>query len=121
MRCMLASVSNYPRLYKQAFDAIKPGGWLEVNDVALPVFCDDGTFPEDSASVKWAHWFDEACIKFGRPVPKLEQYKPWVEQAGFVDVQEQMLKRPTNDWPKDPRMKEIGRVSNTFVICNAVG
>lgn len=118
---MLASVSNYPRLYKQAFDAIKPGGWLEVNDVALPVFCDDGTFPEDSASVKWAHWFDEACIKFGRPVPKLEQYKPWVEQAGFVDVQEQMLKRPTNDWPKDPRMKEIGRVSNTFVICNAVG
>jgi hypothetical protein len=91
MRSMIASVSDYPRLYKQAFDALKPGGWIEVNDVALSVFCDDGTFPEDSASVKWAHWFAEACVKFGRLVPELEQYKQRIEQAGFVDVQERIL------------------------------
>jgi trans-aconitate methyltransferase len=116
MRHLLSSVSDYVRLYKQAFNAIKPGGWLEVNEVALSVFCDDGTFPEDTASVKWAHWFDEACIKIGRPVPKLEQYRQWLEQAGFVDVQERILRRPTNDWPKDPRMKEIGRVSDSDFI-----
>jgi hypothetical protein len=34
-----------------------------------------------------------------------------MEEVGFVDVEERILKRPTNDWPKDPRMKEIGRVS----------
>jgi ubiquinone/menaquinone biosynthesis C-methylase UbiE len=115
MRHLLSSVSDYVRLYKQAFHALKPGGWLEINEVALSVYCDDGTFPEDTASVKWAHWFDEACIKLGRPVPKLEQYKPRFEQAGFVDVQERVRKRPTNDWPKDPRMKEIGRVSGCWI------
>lgn len=116
MRSLVSGVRDYPRLYKQAFAAIKPGGWLEVNDIALPVFCDDGTFPEDSASVKWAHWFDEACIKIGQPVPKLEQYGKWLEEVGFVDIQERILKRPTNDWPKDPKMKEIGRVSDNLVI-----
>lgn len=116
MRCLIASVSDYLRLYQQAFNSLKPGGWLEVNDVALPVFCDDGTFPEDSASVKWAHWFDEACVKFGRPVPKLEQYKQRLEQVGFADVQERILKRPTNDWPKDPKMKEIGKVSVLYLV-----
>ena len=116
MRCLIASVSDYPRLYKQAFDALKPGGWLEVNDVAIPVFCEDGTFPEDSASLKWAHWFKEACVKLGRPVPELEQYKQRLEQAGFVDLQERILKRPTNDWPKDPKLKEIGRVSGLILF-----
>jgi hypothetical protein len=29
-----------------------------------------------------------------------------------VDVQERILRRPTNDWPKDRTMKEIGRVSD---------
>lgn len=111
MRSLISSVSNYPRLYAQAINAIKPGGWIEVNDVTPLLFCDDGTFPEDSASFKWGHYFHEALIKLGRPVPALEQYKPWIEQAGFVDVQERILRRPTNDWPKDPRMKEIGRVS----------
>ena len=37
--------------------------------------------------------------------------KTLFENAGFVDVQVKELKRPSNDWPKDKRMKEIGRVS----------
>lgn len=111
MRFLLSAVSDYLRLYRQAYEATKPGGWVEVNDMVLSVFCDDGTFPQDGASVRWATLFQEAATKFGQSVPELGQYKKWLEEAGFVDVQERILKRPTNDWPKDPRMKEIGGVS----------
>ncbi len=34
-----------------------------------------------------------------------------MEETGFRDVQERFLKSSTNDWPRDPRMKEIGRFS----------
>jgi hypothetical protein len=34
-----------------------------------------------------------------------------MESAGFVDVKEQILKRPSNTWPKDKNLKRIGMVS----------
>lgn len=32
-----------------------------------------------------------------------------LETAGFEHIHTKIMKRPTNDWPKDPKMKEIGR------------
>ena len=110
-RLLIGSVSNWPRLFKQAFDSLKPGGYFEDSETETWVYCDDGTFPQDGACAKWDHWFNEACGKFGRIIPKADQYKKWLEEAGFVDVEQRIIKRPTNDWPKDPKMKEIGRVS----------
>ncbi|KAM4064967.1 hypothetical protein HRG_004685 [Hirsutella rhossiliensis] len=31
------------------------------------------------------------------------------EQAGFVDIHQRIFKIPTNGWPKDERLKELGR------------
>lgn len=33
-----------------------------------------------------------------------------IEDVGFTDIHWQVIQRPTNDWPKDPKMKEIGMV-----------
>lgn len=33
-----------------------------------------------------------------------------VKDAGFTNIDWRIIKRPTNDWPRDPRMKEIGAV-----------
>ncbi|KAL1986895.1 hypothetical protein VTN96DRAFT_5312 [Rasamsonia emersonii] len=33
-----------------------------------------------------------------------------MEKAGFVDVKEFVFKKPVGSWPKDPKMKEIGRL-----------
>jgi len=60
--------------------------------------------------VKWGHWIEEAFGKIGRPFLPIEKYKEVMEDTGFVNVQLRMVKRPTNDWPKDPRQKEIGKV-----------
>lgn len=47
----------------------------------------------------------------GRPILSLEIYKRELSDAGFVDIEERIFKRPSNTWPKDPRLKEIGMVS----------
>lgn len=47
--------------------------------------------------------------KLGKQFPKCEDYPKLLETAGFENVAYQMLKRPTNDWPKDPKMKEVGK------------
>lgn len=107
----MSSVTDYPRLLTQAYDALKPGGYIEIKDMETSVFCDDGTFPSDSASNRWSTLLLGACEKIGRPIPRLHAYKPMLEANGFIDVQELIVKRPTNDWPRDTDMKEIGKVS----------
>ncbi|KAK5080079.1 hypothetical protein LTR70_008957 [Exophiala xenobiotica] len=71
--------------------------------------CDDGSYPMHGAYVQWAEAMSSAFDKIGRPWPKGPDLKTLFENAGFVDVQVKELKRPCNDWPKDKRMKEIGR------------
>jgi hypothetical protein len=90
---------------------VKPGGFFEIQDLDPELYCDDGTYTDDHASMKWGKLFKEALVKMGRTLPELTQYKTLMKQAGFVDVQEHFYKRASNEWPKDPRMKEIGRVS----------
>lgn len=110
-RFLLGSVSSYPELYKKAYTAIKPGGWIEIVEMETGTFSDDGTVKEDSACKKWGVLLAEAFEKIGKTILPVDNFDYLLKQAGFVNVHWQIVKRPTNDWPKDPMMKEIGRVS----------
>ena len=81
------------------------------NFIPLGTFSDDDTVPEDAPSKLWWKLLEEAFEKIGRPIPKIDRFPKLLEDAGFENVQFQMIKRPVNDWPKDPKMKEIGRYS----------
>lgn len=51
-----------------------------------------------------------AGIAVDRPVIMASLVKQWYLEVGFVDVQERMYKIPTNGWPKDERLKEMGKM-----------
>lgn len=110
-RFLISSVSDFTRLLSQIYTSLKPGGYIEIKDMEPNVFCDDGTFPPDSASCKWAEYLDVAVHKIGRHIPRCHEYKGMLEAAGFEGIVSHDVKRPTNDWPKDRALKEIGKVS----------
>ncbi|WPG98752.1 S-adenosyl-L-methionine-dependent methyltransferase [Acrodontium crateriforme] len=116
-RFSLGSVSDYPRLYKQAYAALKPGGWIEIIDMEAKAYSDDDTLPEDSPLVAWGKLIEEAFAKIGKPFLKIEEYPRLLKEQGFENIQSHMIKRPSNDWPKDPKMKEIGRVGENTLFC----
>lgn len=127
-RLLIAGIADYPLLFGQAFRyariscqlsgsahcsclrATKPGGYCEIQELDPHFYSDDGSLHPDSSIVKWGNLVCEGSAKNGRPVPRLDQYKTWMEEAGFVDVKETYFKRASNSWPKDPHMKEIGKV-----------
>lgn len=51
----------------------------------------------------------ESLEDHGQAIPVHTQYKAWLEEEGFVDVKEYPFKIPVNTWPKDKRLKEIGK------------
>lgn len=53
MRYLCGSITSYDDLYKRAYAALKPGGWVEIVDIECGNYCDDGSLPEDAPSIKW--------------------------------------------------------------------
>ncbi|KAH6874267.1 S-adenosyl-L-methionine-dependent methyltransferase [Thelonectria olida] len=107
-RMMTTSVSDWPRFFEQAYENLNPGGWIELADIVFPVKVDDDTWPEDSALQKWSAIQLDATIKAGRPINSAESYKSQLADAGFTDIVETVYKWPTNHWPKDKKLKELG-------------
>lgn len=105
---MAGSIKDWPRLVRQIYDNLKPGGWFEFVESANTLLSEDGSLKPDNAMVTMMNGLMEACDKIGRTLDPAPQMKSWVEQAGFENVSQQVFKLPIGSWPKDPRLKECG-------------
>ncbi|KAI9885340.1 MAG: Secondary metabolism regulator lae1 [Watsoniomyces obsoletus] len=113
LRCGAGSVSSWPELYQRVFDHLKPVfGSFEQVELDYQPRCDDGTLPQDSMLVRWWQYLADATARYNRPLA----YNPWtrhmLQQAGFVDIQETVMRIPLNPWPANSHMKDVGRWYN---------
>jgi hypothetical protein len=91
---------------KQAFDALEPGGYLELQDGCFP-FQYIGESPRDSALYRWNEEVVAGGAKLCRPWTNVQHYKQWMEDVGFVDVVEKPFYWPTSAWAKGKYYKEV--------------
>ncbi|RYO77312.1 hypothetical protein DL766_003396 [Monosporascus sp. MC13-8B] len=84
MRYLLGSIQDWPRLFKQAYAALKPGGYIESYESEPDFTSDDGTVKPDSALRKWTTLFTEAGRKLNRPFTVLSDdlQRKGIEEAG---------------------------------------
>ncbi|KAH7316773.1 S-adenosyl-L-methionine-dependent methyltransferase [Stachybotrys elegans] len=107
-RMMLGSFADFPRIVQKAYDNLEPGGWLEIQDLAIPARCDDETLAPDSYLMSWSNYILQAAANAGRPVFPVTEYVNYMKDAGFEEVVEVRRKWPTNTWPRDKNFKELG-------------
>ncbi|KAH7012485.1 S-adenosyl-L-methionine-dependent methyltransferase [Microdochium trichocladiopsis] len=105
---MAGSIKDWPRLVRQIYDNLEPGGWFEFVESANTLLSEDGSLKPDNAMVTMMNSLMEACEKIGRTMDPAPNMKGWVEQAGFENVTQQTFKLPIGSWPKDPILKECG-------------
>ncbi|KAE9989705.1 hypothetical protein EG327_002386 [Venturia inaequalis] len=107
------SVSSWPELYQKVYTHLKPGqGWIEQVEIDLQPRCDDNTLPPNSYLVQWYSYLKDATSRFHKPIEYQHTTRQQLESAGFIDVQEQVIRAPLNSWPSDPHQKSIGRWYN---------
>ncbi|KAF4446846.1 hypothetical protein F53441_9550 [Fusarium austroafricanum] len=107
----LKFISDWSALFKEAFRACKPGGWVESYEASPRMESDDGSVTETCAINEWGKFFIEGGKKLDRTFEIIDKdlQKKGMEEAGFVDVQVWDFKAPIGGWPKDPRLKQIGQ------------
>lgn len=96
---------------KLSFNGLAPGGYLEFQEFRAAYLTDDDSFPKPSKLEEWVDNVNKAASTFGKVVNIALDLKKAMEDVGFVNVQEVIYKVPTSPWPKEERLKVIGRFS----------
>jgi len=115
-RYLTSSLQDYGAVIKKAFNNLSPGGWSEFIDFDTMFKCDDGSMHPDSEMVKWCLLTWEATEKIGLEGKPGPQLKNWFKDAGFVNIEERIVKIPVGPWPKNQNLKEIGYVNLEQVL-----
>lgn len=115
-RMMSGSFEDFREVIRKAFRYLKPGAWMGSEEYMAALYCDDGTMGPDYAFAEYTDLINKAAMNIGRPLLIANKLKRWYEQAGFVDVHEEVYKLPINPWPKDPQSKLLGRFNETHML-----
>ncbi|KAI9689841.1 MAG: Secondary metabolism regulator lae1 [Bathelium mastoideum] len=112
VRMACGSVLSWPDLYQKIFQHLRPGdGHLEQVEIDLEPRCDDGTLIDGPLK----HWYDylkDATARASRPIAYQHNTRQMLQAAGFIDINETVIRAPYNSWPADPHQKDIGRWYN---------
>jgi len=85
-RAMTAGVKDWPRLMQQAYDHLKPGGYIELQEFSIVVHCTPDTAEPKPHMVKWAEQMNEAVGKAGLDPVAPSKFDRQLQEAGFTNI-----------------------------------
>ncbi|KAF6817437.1 TAM domain methyltransferase [Colletotrichum sojae] len=107
-RTLAGSILDPANLVDSIYKQLEPGGWFEAQDISMQPHTDDDTIPQDSSLARWAAEVVDAMEQIGRTLRLSAMWRQLLIDRGFEDVRETIYKWPTNTWPRDRMMKDIG-------------
>jgi trans-aconitate methyltransferase len=108
-RSLGGSTGDWQRLYAQAMESLNPGAYLEVHEQDLCVYSDDDRDLDRAPWTKeWLRRLSEAAERNGKPINIGCYQKQLMEDGGFADVTERMVKVPIGQWTRGSALKRIG-------------
>lgn len=108
-RMLVLGIPDWPRYIRTCFSLLKPGGRIELQDVAMRWYDSHGV--DMSQGWKWINILRKASSKLGINTLGPETFKALMLEAGFKDVEERVYKWHCTDqhWDEYPDSDEIGR------------
>ncbi|KAF5258523.1 hypothetical protein FOXYS1_10914 [Fusarium oxysporum] len=97
MRYLFGAIRDWTALFKEAYNAVKPGGWVESCESEPMTHSDDGTVTNDGLTALGGTW-DKMFIEGGKAtgcslsVLTEDLQMKAMKEAGFVDIQETFYK-----------------------------
>lgn len=85
MRGLGQSITDWERLFQQAYDNISPGGVIQIVDIEVAAYSNDRTIPQDSALWVYQERINEAMGKLGRRDPH-RLLEGFLKAAGWEQV-----------------------------------
>ncbi|KAJ6437011.1 methyl transferase [Purpureocillium lavendulum] len=116
LRTLFGSIDNkyWRTVYRNIFQHLAPEGCLEQVEIDWnPQWEEHGEVPPDSALTEWANCLLDAldrCKRSARIFP--HNVRSMIEEAGFVDFEEQTIKCYVNPWSPCQNKQETAKWFN---------
>jgi 2-polyprenyl-3-methyl-5-hydroxy-6-metoxy-1,4-benzoquinol methylase len=91
-RTMSGSITDWDKLIAQCYSHLVPGGWVEFQEPIALCESDDGTLDNAEDMLRWQELCYDAAAKFKKEIRVGNTLKQRMEEAGFVDVREKVVK-----------------------------
>lgn len=114
MRLMSTCFNNHNDVVRKIYDNLRPGGWIESQELSMPVDSDDNSH-RGGAIHRWGYLACAGAVAKGRDRQIPRKYKQCLEEIGFVDVVENKVKLPGNGWPEEEPAKTTGSMSEIIM------
>lgn len=115
-RDLMTAVRDWPRLIGQAYEHLKPGGWIELASTIPDIQCDDNTLPAKSYYLEAGRLYFEMAEKMSAPLESPRRWADQMRNAGFVDVQDVVYKIPMGPWARSKRLRIIGKLEQMMLV-----
>lgn len=90
---MEGAIKDWSLLFRQIYDNLKPGGYLEMQEYGGQIFSiDDPTLSKCPNLKNWVELVNEGLKKFGKELDMAPKQKGLMVGAGFLDVTEKIVK-----------------------------
>ncbi|KAG8408834.1 hypothetical protein J3458_019849 [Metarhizium acridum] len=119
-RHTVMAIKQWDRLYRRAFEHVKPGGWMEMQEIhhrprSAGV---DGTVPPDHPVAKFWTLVTEGLAALGvdLDISSGGVLAGKMQEAGFTNVTERVFHVPIGTWPKNKVLKTVGLYWRTILL-----
>lgn len=116
IRELFGCIPDWDAFFQQTYRHTKPGGWIEIVEHSVQPLADDDSMGPDHFYHTWGRIAIEMGEKFGKSFTIWDESDERIRNAGFVDVVRVDYKWPMNGWPKEGKLKNIGRWNQLRMI-----
>ena len=110
-RMLTMGMHDWPRFFRQCWDNLSPGGWLETGDGRFPLEHVEDLTTDRSPFLKWSTLASEAAAEAGIDTRASEKFSDMLTAQGFVNVESIDVLWPVGPWAKGEKNKAIGTLS----------
>lgn len=114
-RHMAIAIKDWDHIFSSAHKHLKPGGWIEFQELDNRPTCDDGTMTAENGHLRWTHLVGEGLSRWGVNLHGALEVRARMEAAGFKNITEQVLKVPIGPWPANRLLKKVGMYMHAVI------
>jgi hypothetical protein len=95
---------------------IKPGGWIEFQEIHYYPHCDDETMTPSYPFLKYYDPVLEGLTALGINIHAAREDAANLQNYGFTNVRHEVMKIPLGTWPKNKTLKTVGLYMRTSAL-----
>ncbi|KAH6894151.1 S-adenosyl-L-methionine-dependent methyltransferase [Thelonectria olida] len=119
-RHTVMAIKDWPKLFRRAFEHLKPGGWFEMQEIHHKPHSAtrNGMVPPEHPVAKYWQLITDGLSELGVNFHAAAggNLANMMREAGFVNVTERVFHVPLGTWPKNKVLKTVGLYWRTILM-----